>query len=184
MSEALQESGGQKFFHLLVTNPYDSRYWLHIEAAESATLQTLDWFLREIWVECCGHLSQFSIGGPKRTLKDVLAPHKQFSYEYDFGSTTELALRVLSHGLPASAQQGSVWLLARNDSPSFACRVCGKIATDLCTECQQEVEELNDEAHMFFCETCIGKKAVHPHDEEMRLPVVNSPRMGVCGYTG
>jgi hypothetical protein len=33
----------------------------------------------------------------------------------------------------------------------------------------------------FFCDKC-GKK--HKSHDEMFLPVVNSPRMGVCGYTG
>ena len=29
----------------------------------SATLEELDHYLRTIWLECCGHLSQFTIGG-------------------------------------------------------------------------------------------------------------------------
>jgi len=32
---------------------------------------------------------------------------------------------------------------------------------------------------------CDAHAAAHEHaDEEVYLPVVNSPRMGVCGYTG
>ena len=37
-------------------------FWLDIEAAADATLDDLDSFLRGIWLECCGHLSEFSIG--------------------------------------------------------------------------------------------------------------------------
>jgi len=29
----------------------------------SATLTKLDDYLRAIWLECCGHLSKFTIGG-------------------------------------------------------------------------------------------------------------------------
>jgi len=29
----------------------------------SATLAKLDDYLRAIWLECCGHLSKFTIGG-------------------------------------------------------------------------------------------------------------------------
>lgn len=36
-------------------------YWLDVEAAAGAALSTLDAFLRRVWLECCGHLSMFSI---------------------------------------------------------------------------------------------------------------------------
>lgn len=174
---------GEKFFHLLVSDPYDPRYWLHVEAAESATISNVDSFLRDTWVECCGHLSEFSIGGPKRKLKDVLAMGKQFSYEYDFGSTTELALRVVSQGTPKTSHAGAVRLLARNDALLFPCRTCGRLATVICLECQEEIEGPEDEGRQFYCHVCIDKPA-HSHDEDMRSPVVNSPRMGVCAYPG
>ena len=35
-------------------------YWLHLEVRADATLKTLDAFLRGLWLECCGHMSQFS----------------------------------------------------------------------------------------------------------------------------
>ena len=38
-------------------------YWLHIEMKGTANLFALDNFLRGIWLECCGHLSQFTIHG-------------------------------------------------------------------------------------------------------------------------
>ena len=182
----VQKTSDEKFFHLFVTDPYNSRYWLHIEAVESATVQTLDWFLREIWVECCGHLSQFSIGGPTRKLKDVLAQRRKFSYEYDFGTTTDLSLEVIARGAPVSFGKNAVRLLARNDALDIPCYICEKTATVVCLDCQQELRGPHDELRMFFCEMCINARSKHSHhdDEEMRLPVVNSPRMGVCGYTG
>ncbi len=48
--------------HLRVTAPGLPWYWLDVEIRASATLQTLDRFLRDTWLECCGHLSQFIIG--------------------------------------------------------------------------------------------------------------------------
>lgn len=36
---------------------YSKKYWLIIEVSENVTLKELDNFIRDIWVECCGHLS-------------------------------------------------------------------------------------------------------------------------------
>ncbi|MFB6372109.1 MAG: hypothetical protein ABEN55_03115, partial [Bradymonadaceae bacterium] len=37
-------------------------HWLHALAPASATFANLDAFLRESWLECCGHLSEFTVG--------------------------------------------------------------------------------------------------------------------------
>ena len=39
------------------------RYWMYVKMSETATLDDLDMFLRNIWLECCGHLSEFNING-------------------------------------------------------------------------------------------------------------------------
>jgi hypothetical protein len=81
-------------------------FWLHIEMQASATLADLDSFLRDIWLECCGHLSEFRINDtaylvpmaldgwwdPEARsmdvpLQGVLSVKDRFEYEYDFGST-------------------------------------------------------------------------------------------------
>jgi hypothetical protein len=36
-------------------------YWLDVEAEAGAILSKLDAFLRRIWLECCAHLSMFSV---------------------------------------------------------------------------------------------------------------------------
>lgn len=38
-------------------------YWLVIEVKDTATLKDVDQFLRNIWLECCSHLSAFEIDG-------------------------------------------------------------------------------------------------------------------------
>src|SRR5581483_6500614 len=50
-------------FHLLVEGRFLPMYWLHLEIVTSTPLATLDRFLRDIWLECCGHLSAFTIEG-------------------------------------------------------------------------------------------------------------------------
>ena len=52
-----------RLLHLLVEGQYNTEYWLHVEMPATATLRDLDQFLRDIWLECCNHLSAFKIGG-------------------------------------------------------------------------------------------------------------------------
>ena len=48
-------------FHLIIEGKYLPMYWLHVEIPGTMTLADLDSFLRDIWLECCGHLSCFTI---------------------------------------------------------------------------------------------------------------------------
>ncbi len=171
------------------------KYWLHIELPAGASLRNLDQFLRDIWLECCGHLSAFTINGQrysvspitdswfdlheldmKAKLHDVLRVGAKFGYEYDFGTTTELTLKVVG-ARESSRAAGGIQVLARNTPPEYKCQACGnEPATDICTDCLYGGEE----QPALFCETCAEE---HEHDD-MLLPFVNSPRTGECGYTG
>lgn len=188
-----------QLFHLLVEGSELPFYWMHLEVPADATLQTLDRFLRDIWVECCGHLSAFTIEGtqyeidtggvdgmwpalfgsphPTRSmnvqLKNVLEPGLQFHYEYDFGTTTYLDLKVIAVR-EGKARGKSVQILARNDPPPWTCEKCGQPATQVCSSCIYEGKG-------WLCDRCAPK---HRCGEDMLLPVVNSPRVGMCGYTG
>ena len=42
---------------LKVEGADEKAYWLYLDMPMSATLKTLDRFLRDIWLECCGHES-------------------------------------------------------------------------------------------------------------------------------
>ena len=53
----------EKLLHILAEGRYNPQYWMHLEIPASAALFSLDSFFRDIWVECCGHLSAFNIGG-------------------------------------------------------------------------------------------------------------------------
>ena len=56
-----RETGKTKcgYFQVEIYGRYNKDYWLIIEISENATLKDLDQFIRDIWVECCGHLSAF-----------------------------------------------------------------------------------------------------------------------------
>jgi len=177
-----------KTFHIIVEGRYQSEYWMHLSAPAHATLKDLDNFLRNTWLECCGHLSAFTIEGTrystspmgeydekgmKVALGDVLGTGMRFYHEYDFGTTTELTLKVVSER-EGEAKGKSVQLLARNEAPLIKCELCKEAATQVCTQCVYSGEG-------WLCDKCAGE---HECGEEMYLPVVNSPRVGMCGYAG
>jgi hypothetical protein len=187
MKKGSDKGQAKTIFHLQVEGLYRPMYWLHIEIAAKATLEDLDRFLRAVWLECCGHLSSFEIAGNtffsekmepgdrsmRIALEKVIAPGMKFEHIYDFGTSTELLIKVISarQGL---AQNKKVRIMARNEPPEIKCDVCGKPATGVCCVC-------SDEGTGRVCDEC-GKK--HECGEDMLLPVVNSPRVGMCDYTG
>lgn len=177
-----------KIFHIIVEGRYQPEYWMHLSVPAHAMLKELDSFLRRIWLECCGHLSAFTIQGimystspmeeydekgMKVTLGNVLGKGMRSHHEYDFGTTTELTLRVVSEE-EGEAKGKSIQLLAMNDAPLIKCEVCEEAATQVCTQCVYSGEG-------WLCDKCAGE---HECGEEMYLPVVNSPRVGMCGYAG
>src|SRR5713226_4858535 len=61
--DAAPSESKTRLFHILVEGRYNPQYWMHLEIPASDDLADLDDFLRAIWLECCGHLSEFTIGG-------------------------------------------------------------------------------------------------------------------------
>ncbi len=107
-------------------------------------------------------------------LEKALKTGQKFFYEYDFGSTTHLALRVVSER-EGIEEEDNIEILARNIPPTILCKVCGKPAKRVASG------YYNVEEYAYCSSKCARKD--HQYYEEM-LPVVNSPRVGVCGYTG
>ena len=195
LQKCAEEHSGKadaQVFHLLAEGRGASFYWLHLEIPTHAKLASLDGFLRDTWLECCGHLSMFKIAGqiydvapendawtgvkPKSmsaTLGTVLSVGDKFEHEYDFGTTTELTLKVIAERVGAKSK--GVRILARNDPPEIPCAICGKPATQVCSQCVYEGPQA------WLCEEHADD---HKCGEDYFLPVVNSPRVGMCGYTG
>ncbi|MCB9639806.1 MAG: hypothetical protein H6728_13505 [Myxococcales bacterium] len=183
----------QTLYLLKVEGADAPHYWMYLEVSAAATFRVLDSFFRALWLECCGHLSSFRF--PKQqalsflhddfsyfeeskimemTLGQVLQPKMTFSYDYDFGSTTELKLQVVDvrQGIPLRTPLS---LLARNEAPKILCEECQKKpATKICPVCSWSGEGW----------VCAGCQKKHSCGEDIWLPVVNSPRAGVCGYDG
>lgn len=153
-------------------------YWMDCAARVDARLKQLDALLRRTWLECCGHLSAFSTGGLGRIGMSVViekalaSTGNRVAYEYDFGSTTALVISQSGH--IGAVLDKPIRVVARNEPIVWGCDVCGEPATVICTQCVYDDRG--------FC--CAKHATKHSCGSDMLLPVVNSPRMGVCGYTG
>lgn len=207
----LTEENGKRrcrYFQIVIYGKYAKDYWLIIETSENTTLKELDNFIRDIWVECCGHLSAFTINGieyescpstncfwgqPSKNmnyrLRDVVDVGDSISYEYDFGSTTELIVKL--HSVREGEKRNSeIVILSRNNPPKI-----------ICSNCKQNEAEWVDpqryyEGLPFWCEECLREGYDEEDDDgdeyyededcvpEYFLNTCNSPRMGVCGYEG
>jgi len=179
-------------YHLQVQDAWGGDFWLHLEMPGWQKLQQLDSYLRAIWLECCGHLSGFTIsnvfytqlldgGMGWREERDMnvavgrlFAPGMEIPYEYDFGTTSELTIKVVRER-EGKWQGNPIKLMARNKLMDLECANCGKPAEFICNDCMWDQEE------WLYCEACLDE---HEHGDEMAMPIVNSPRMGMCGYVG
>ena len=105
-------------------------------------------------------------------LGEALSVGQKFSYTYDFGSSTDLNLRIVSEREGLVNPKDVISLLARNLAPEFKCSVCDAPATLIFGGSWGDGNT--------YCK----KHAKKYEGEGLLLPVVNSPRVGVCGYGG
>ena len=184
-----------KAYHVKVVGGED--YFLHLLIRDDITLNTLDSFLREIWLECCGHLSSFEIAGMKRSFQvdlwsddeeefgisqniitgDLFEKGMKLNYQYDFGSTTYLNLTVLNEYQITSERD--ILLLSRNEPLKMLCDTCQKKPAKVFCQLWHHDETM-------FCDSCKKNHAKTCEDFEdySEGTIVNSPRMGICGYEG
>jgi len=174
----------ETLYHLYIQDAWRNEFWLDVEMRGSSTLKDLDSYLRSIWLECCGHMSQFSVGKergkeiPKRWRADEVFKYGiELTHIYDFGTSSETLIKVVGvrEGKPTTSRP--IALMARNLMPEAECIECEQPAAWLCMECLIEEQ--------IWGTLCDKHAQSHPHDnygEPIRL--VNSPRMGRCGYEG
>lgn len=179
------QRGKERFlYHLQVQDAWSGDFWLHLEMDGAAPLLDLDTYLRAIWLECCGHLSQFSIGGwdgeamsMKRKITDVFTPGVVVTHIYDFGTSSETLIKAVGTRTGRPLSKHPIFLMARNHPPEEVCMECQQHASALCLECIYDLE-----ASGFLCDHHAKN---HPHDNYGDpMPLVNSPRVGMCGYDG
>ena len=122
-SQTLSRRNPRKTAYISVRAP-NRPHWMELGVRCDVTLRELDQFLRAVWLECCGHLSHFTINGVEysvvvpmpgenrnfepeskreaswrhmgRSISAAIPPLTAFHHEFDYGSTTELELEHLA----------------------------------------------------------------------------------------
>jgi len=188
--EAIEKADGkagekETLYHLRVQDAGQGQFWLDLEMRGSAMLKDLDHYLRAIWLECCGHMSEFSIGGwggqkmgMTRRAAQAFAKGVELTHIYDFGTSSHTLIRAVGTREGRATTSRPISLMARNLMPESKCIECGEPAACLCLECLIEDDRWGT--------LCDAHAKTHPHGENYGepLPLVNSPRLGMCGYTG
>ncbi len=187
--EAIESSAGKslQLCHIVATPSPSSEYWLHLEMDARRKLQDLDDYLRAIWLECCGHASRFSIGGwggrelPfTMTIGGVFEMAKQVTHIYDFGTESVTEIRMVGHREGKGLSARPVFLMARNQPPTFACTECDQPGAGLCYTCMSEA----DGGEGMLCEEHVKGHTCFEEYGEGPGKIFNSPRLGLCGYSG
>jgi hypothetical protein len=106
-------------------------------------------------------------------LQYVLSVGKKFSYTYDYGTSTDLTLRIIAEreGVIGDEKE-PVELLALNIAPDIPCVVCGKPAMQIVAGYYNFMEHA-------YCDECV--KNLDGDDSEQVIEIENSPRVGVIG---
>lgn len=171
-------------FIISMKNQYNSyEYCIYLSIDENLQLQHLDQFIRDVWVECCGHLSSFFIDKVKYddngnslyemniTLKDVLSVGTKFRYEYDFTNPTSIILEVVSK-IEVSKIHSQIEILSRNNEKQYTCN-----------NCNNKAKFRYNLLDYFLCKKCANKIDFCMLEELLGI-YFNSPRDGMCNYIG
>jgi hypothetical protein len=149
-----------------------------------ASLEELDYYLRAIWLDCCGHPSRFYVKDQPDEeiplfwrLDRILEPRLVLSHIYDFETPSETLVRRVGTRTGQPLRALPVGLLARNTIPAAFCAECGQPAGWYCGVCRREDGRVTP--------LCEAHAAEHRHasGEELKR-LVNSPRVGLCRYDG
>ena len=170
-------------------------FWMYVQVSTEATFGVLDKFLRAVWLECCGHLSEFTVDGRsagiRKRLSALLSEGASFSYQYDMGDTTDLRLTIIGRTariMPMRGWfsedayyppdpvmgEGKVYIMALHDKVRYNCEKCGNEASHVCSQCIYEGTGA-------LCKVCAPD---HECGDDMLLPTAQSPRVGTCGFDG
>ena len=177
-----QAVAAEPLFYLRAQANGAPEFWLDLEVKGNAPLEALDSYLRAIWLECCGHLSQFGdFGEDELTMTGKISRYLPVDastlHLYDFGTTSETVIKSISSRVGKPLTKHPITLLFRNEPTVGECIECSAAAKWLCQECLIE-----DDSPGLLCDACVEG---HPHDQYGEpTEIVNSPRMGACGYDG
>jgi hypothetical protein len=174
-------------------NLMGKKHQLWVKVNDSVTLRDIDLFLKNHWVECCGHMTlmkimdvEFTYNTERKyngqnngefTMKTPLScinalDTYRLVYWYDMGSTTEIYIETVEKLQPNESNMSAT---TKSYSQSTSIEIIHENSPyeykcDSCGDPAVFIEEYEPK-----CKSCIK-------DMELALSICNSPRMGICGY--
>jgi hypothetical protein len=167
-------------------------YIIVLGPLEGLKFKDLDIFLRDVWYECCGHMSRFDIGNEyslmdieemddddEKIMKMPLRNIKNYvnvGYEYDFGSTSYAQIKLLDI-VSINQKIKDFKVISYNNLPKIKCEKCEKYSEYLAID-------YNNDEHLLLCKKHIKEIEDNDDDEDFAIfKLENNPRVGVCGDT-
>jgi len=123
------------------------------------------------------HIKKCEISKSK-PISNIFKHSDRIDYMYDFGSLTTIQLKLIDEFLVNNINI-NILILFRNNEIQDLCSECHEInAKWICNFCYDDEDRL-------ICNKCISKHyCTIENGDEILLPITNSPRSGVCGYSG
>lgn len=113
-----------------------------------------------------------------RKVYQTLKTDMEMTHVYDFGSSTVTSIKVVDARWGKPVTSHPIFLMARNDMPKTTCDRCNKKAKWL-------LEDYDSfDGGEFLCDKHKEEESGDDLYAEELFELVNSPRVGVCGYTG
>lgn len=123
LSKMVKEDSGKKQVNYCHVEVKAGEMFLHLLVKGNLTMVRIDRFLRQIWLDCCGHLSDF---GHKKyevsmtdRVEDVFKPRVKLFHDYDYGTTTRVFLSARRHYSLNLSED--IILLSRNEPLKLLC---------------------------------------------------------------
>lgn len=166
-----EEYAGHYVVSFLSRGLCNKLYYIYAIINPKTTFATIDNYLRNKWLKCCGHISNFVCEKKQISKRATFKTYadKDIIYEYDMCSTTYVymqnSLLIKSDKQPLKTTY--LQNVLQNDPFNFNCILCDKPASY--SDCMLQ----------FFCQTHKNKANKH-----MLNQIVNSPRMGQHCFEG
>jgi len=166
-----QEYSGHYVVSFLSRGMCNNQYYIYAIINPKTTFATIDNYLRNKWLNCCGHLSNFECEKKQISKRATFKTYadKDIIYEYDMGSTTTIYMQksILIKSDKEPLKTTYLHNVLQNDPFKFNCKICDKPAS------------YHDGVYQFVCETHKDKA-----DNYLLTQIVNSPRMGERCFDG
>jgi hypothetical protein len=173
LAEKYKEYAGHYVVSFYGYGTFGAFHYMFAIVNPETTFATIDQFLKDKWLACCGHLSTFEYDGKRISSQAIFRTYadKKIVYEYDMGSSTVVYIEdsLLIESDVAPTKSTYILPVLRNKPIQYGCYVCEGLSTHY------------DGNGKFLCDTHEKDTTADP---EWRRIIINSPRMGESCFSG